>query len=400
MLVFNSLNSLTNHTMKLIVSIIYLLYVAHFAYAQQYERYKKFPDTLFQSNALGYSKKLSITVPLEFQSDDSLKSFPLIVIFDSQNQRSYNYILNSIDYLTSNEQMPSAVIVGVESSEEKRYDETQLEISDQTAFGSKNESFIMNELIPFAEKSLKTIDFYLLIGHSRYGYFTSYLLTKHADQLNAVISMSPFTTQKNVNLCDSIAKLFSSYSSTKNLYYRFGIGNDYPDNFLELNEKLNAIQSPAKTANFKGKLFNEADHTVTPGLVISTALYEIFEFWGKQQNEFIKNESKNSSSINVYLDKIQQHYSAKLNFSIGTLNGKGWYFFGENEYEKAIEAWELMMASYPNFAEGYFAIMDAKIKLKQDYAEALKKLKACLLVTEFYTEDELIDLYRDLALYL
>ena len=400
MLIFNSLNSSTNLTMKLIVSIIYLLCAAHFTYAQQYERYKKFPDILFQSNALGYSKKLSITVPLEFQSDDSLKSFPLIVIFDSQNQRSYNYILNTIDYLTSNEQMPSAVIVGVESSEEKRYDETQLEISDQTAFGSKNESFIMNELIPFAENSLKTIDFNLLIGHSRYGYFTSYLLTKQSDQLNAVISMSPFTTQKNVNLSDSIAKLFSSYSSTKNLYYRFGIGNDYPDNFLELNEMLNAIQSPAKTANFKGKLFNEADHTVTPGLVIATALYEVFEFWSNQQNEFIKNDNKNSSSLNVHLDKIQQHYGSKLNFSLGTLNGKGWYFFGEEEYEKAIEVWELMMASYPNFAEGYFAIMDAKIQLKQDYAQTLKKLKACLLVTEFYTEDELIDLYRDLALYL
>lgn len=386
--------------MKIVFSIIYLLCVTHVACAQQYERYKKLPDTLFQSIALGYSKKLSITVPLEFQSDDSLKSFPLIVIFDSQNQRSYNYILNTIDYLTSNEQMPSAVIIGVESTEEYRYGETQLECSDQAAFGSKNEAFIMDELIPFAEKSLKTIDFNLLIGHSRYGYFTSYLLTKHADQLNAVISMSPFTTQKNVNLSDSIATLYASYSSTKNLYYRFGIGNDYPDNFKELNEKLRKIKSSCKTANFKGTLFKEADHTATPGLVIGTALYEIFEFWAKQQNAFLTNESKKSASIRVHVDNIQQHYSANLNFSLGTLNGKGWSFFGEKEYEKAIEAWELLMASYPNFAEGYFGIMDAKIQLKQDYAETLKKLKACLLVTEFYTEDELIDLFRDLALYL
>jgi enterochelin esterase-like enzyme len=385
--------------MKLVFSIVYLLCVTHFAYTQQYERYKKLPDTLFQSNALGYSKKLSITVPLEFQSDDSLKSFPLIVIFDSQNQRSYNYILNTIDYLTSNEQIPSAVIIGVESTEEYRYGETQLECSDQSAFGSKNEVFIMDELIPFAEKTLKTIDFNVLIGHSRYGYFTSYLLTKHADQLNAVISMSPFTTEKNVNLSDSIAKLYASYSSRKNLYYRYGIGNDYPDDFNELNEKLNTIQSPSKTANFEGTLFKEADHTVTPGLIIGTALYEIFEFWSKQQNEFTYNDSKNSSSIRVHLDNVEQHYSAKLNFSFGTLNGKGWFFFGEKEYIKAIEAWELMMVSYPNFAEGYFGIMDAKIQLKQDYSETLKKLKECLLTTEFYTEDELIELYKEVAIY-
>ena len=34
--------------------------------------------------------------------------FPVILLFDRQNERSFGYILRSIDYLTSTEQMPAA----------------------------------------------------------------------------------------------------------------------------------------------------------------------------------------------------------------------------------------------------------------------------------------------------
>ena len=53
---------------------------------------------------------VALTVPLEWQEDID-RRFPLIVIFDSQNKRSHGYMLRTIDYLTSNEQMPASVIV-------------------------------------------------------------------------------------------------------------------------------------------------------------------------------------------------------------------------------------------------------------------------------------------------
>ncbi len=381
--------------MKYYLFLFFSITLLAAANSQNLERYKKLDDTLFFSKALGFDKKLSIIVPIEFQKNDSLNRFPLIILFDSQNQRSYNYIINTIDYLTSNEQMPSSVIIGVESTQEKRYGETQLEISDKEVFGSKNENFIMEELTAFARKELQVKGFITLIGHSRYGYFTSYLLTKYPEKLNAVISLSPFTIQKNVNLSDSIATLYANYSSKKHLYYRFGIGQDYPENFEELDTKLAKVHTPSKAANFNGQFYPEADHNVTPGLRIATALFEVFEFWSKQQNKFMKNELKDFSSLKQLSENIQQHYGADLSFSLGTLNGKGWYFFGEGEFEKAIQAWELMLLAYPNFADGYFAIIEAKKELKQDYSEVLKKLKTCLSTTEFYSKEELIELLKE-----
>ena len=63
-----------------------------------------------------------------------------------------------------------------------------------------------------------------------------------------------------------------------------------------------------------------------------------------------------------------------MEFSLGILNGKGWYFYNEKEYEKAIEAWKILIDSYPNFSEGYLYIMDAQIQLNQDISETVKYL--------------------------
>lgn len=381
--------------MKLITSIFSLVFISAAVCGQQYERYKALADTVLYSKSLGYSKKISLTVPVEYQRDTKENSFPLIIVFDSQNQRSYNYILRTIDYLTSNEQMPASVIIGVESTQENRYKETQLAISDTAAFGSKNAQFIFDELIPFAYNNHKANNFNLLIGHSRYGYFTSYLLTRYAHVLNAVISLSPFMSQRNVNLADSIVDLYTNYALNKNLYYRFGIGNDYPEDFEELNSKLDKIRLSNNKANFKGTLFIEADHNSTPGLTIGTALYEVFEFWSKQQNLYISNDNNDINSIRTLSDSITFHYGAPLKYSLGTLNGKGWLFYNEKQYLPAIEAWEKMMQEYPDFSEGYLYIINARIELKQNYAATLQLLKNSLETTEFYSAEELIELRNE-----
>lgn len=362
-------------------------------FSQNYERYKELKDTTIFSKNLGFEKKISVLVPKEWQKETK-NNFPLIIVFDRQNRRSNKYILNTIDYLTSNEQMPSSVIVSVESEQRYRYIETQYKISDPNGLALENEKFIFEELIPMAEREYKASSFRLLVGHSRYGYFTSSLFNSRTNELNAIISMSPFYVQKNVDLADSISKLNKrSFHSKK--YYRFGIGNDYPDDFTRMDSVITRrIHNPF--LDIKGFRFKEADHNATPGLLISTALYQIFENWSGIQSKYISNKQKDLE-IKPLLDKeILSTYGAKLNFSLGILNGKGWYFYNEKQYEKAIQAWRILMDYYPNFSEGYLYIADAQIKLKQSYSETVKEFTASLANSEFYTEKEKKDLETEL----
>ena len=361
-------------------------------FGQDYESYKKLLDTTITSKYLGFEKNITITVPFEWQKKLS-HEFPLIIVFDRQNQRSHNFILNTIDYLTSNEQMPSSIIISVESEQKYRYLETLHKATNEKGLADENEKFIFDELIPLAEMQYYASAFRLFIGHSRYGYFTSSLLISRINELNGVISLSPFFTQTNVDLSDSIQTIENqAFISRK--YYRFGIGNDYPSDFLLMDSVITQLNN--SELNAKGFLFKEADHNVTPGLTIGISLYEIFEDWAKIQSKYISNDQKDLKIITTLEEDIIATYGNPIGFSIGILNGKGWYFYNEKEYKKAIEAWSILMNSYPNFSEGYLYIMDAQVQLNQDIYETIEKFNESLAKSDIYSETEKNELIKEI----
>jgi predicted alpha/beta superfamily hydrolase len=381
-------------TRQTFILTIFLGLLTSSLFGQNYERYKKLLDTTLTSKHLGFDKKITITVPIEWQKDVN-RNFPLIIVFDKQNARSHNYVLNTIDYLTSNEQMPSSIIISIKSEQKYRYIETQYKQSDKNGLATENEGFLFEELIPLAENKYKASTFRIFIGHSRYGYFTSSLLFSRINELNGVVSLSPFFNQKNVSLTDSIANLKNQIISTRK-YYRFGIGNDYPSDFIEMDSVIKNHKTPLFDS--KGFFFKEADHNTTPGLTIGISLYEIFEEWSKIQSKYISNEQKELNILDSLEREIFSNYGNKLEFSLGTLNGKGWYFYNEGQFEKAIEAWKILIKSYPNFSEGYLYILDAQIKLKRknDYSETIERFNASLASSNFYSEIEKNELIQEL----
>jgi enterochelin esterase-like enzyme len=378
---------------QIIILVLILGLLTPSLFGQSYERYKTLVDTTITSKHLGFNKNISITVPFEWQKELN-RNFPLIIIFDHQNQRSHNYILNTIDYLTSNEQMPSSIIVSIESEQQYRYLETLHKASSKDGLALENEKFIFEELIPLVENNYNASSFRLFIGHSRYGYFTTSLLFSRIHELNGVISLSPFFTQKNVDLTDSISKLKNQEFNSRKYYY-FGIGNDYPNDFIKMDSVTKEQNN--KLLNAKGFHFKEADHNATPGLTIGISLYEIFEDWSNIQSKYFSNEQKELNSINSLEKEILSNYGSRLEFSLGILNGKGWSFYNERQFEKAIEAWEILMRSYPNFSEGYLYILDAQIQLKKDISQTVERFNDSLAKSNIYSEKEKNELLQELA---
>jgi predicted alpha/beta superfamily hydrolase len=380
-------------TLKHFVTILLITLLSSSLFSQTYERYKKLEDISIQSKNLGFEKKISITVPVEWQRNVD-KKFPLIIIFDKQNARSHNYIINAIDYLTGNEQMPSSVIVSVNSDQEHRYQETQYKISDSSGLAAENEAFIFNELIPLMEKDYKASNFRLLIGHSRYGYLTSSIFCTKTNAINAVIAMSPFFSQKNTNLTQSINNLKNQTFANKK-YFRFGIGNDYPDDYRIMDSIIKIANLPSNV-DIKGSYFKEATHNATPGLLITIALYEIFEKWNTIQVKYLS-KSQTDLGIKAALSKqIVENYGTDINFSLGILNGKGWEFYNDKQYAKAIQAWKILLDTYPNFSEAYLYIIDAKIQLKENYQEDIALFQKSLSNSEFYKNAEKEEFQKEL----
>ncbi|MFZ6051221.1 alpha/beta hydrolase-fold protein [Halocola ammonii] len=364
--------------------LLALLLSASVLQSQTYERYKILLDTTLESKALGFEKNIKVTVPFTWQENLG-SEFPLIVVFDSQNQRSHGYILNTIDYLSSTEQMPLAVVISVESTQEHRLSETLHSISGERGMLEKNEMFLFEELIPLAEEKWKASKYRIFVGHSRYGYFTTSLFHNRIDELNAVIALSPFYTQTNVNLVDSLAQLENLDLSTKK-YYRYGVEGAYLEHYNAIDSLLSDFDNPMIDAD--GRFFLEADHNAVPGLTIAPALYDIFEYWAEGQAIYFSNENKDVGQLKIQSANIRQHYGSDFSFGLGVLNGKGWYFYNEGEFDLAIAAWRELLRAYPSFSEGYLYIFYAEQEMERDTQKTISDLKASLKVSKFYSEAE------------
>lgn len=377
--------------MKRHISVVLLacciLGFAHVVHGQKFESYRLLGDTIWTSTNLGYERPLQIHVPLEFQKENKQRKYPVILIFDQQNKRAYQYLLSTIDYLTSVDQMPASIIVGVQSNELYRYYETQLIQADPSAKGEQNEQFIMHELLPWIQKSLQGSTFTLLMGHSRYGFFTTHLWQKYPAKIQACIASSPFFLQENVNLVDSMENAIKKSKSLANhRYYSFGIGNDYPDEYKKMTEKIASYK--LNNLHIKGDLFQEADHHATPGLLANQSLYRIFEYWNTSQIKYFKNSSAQKEVLNSSMKEIEQHYGSAFSFSLGTMNGKGWDYYGKEQYQQAIDAWTMAIEYYPSFTEFYLFIAGAYKKLGKPYIEWINRFKKELPKSEFYSAEE------------
>lgn len=351
---------------------------------QEYNVYKPKIDTSFVSKYLAYEKKISITLPEDWQ-ENSAKKYPLIIIFDSQNKRSYNQIINTIDYLTASDQMPLSIIIGIESDSDKRTNEAKSSFSDKNGKANLTENYLFNELIPFAESTLRANKFRVLIGHSWFGHFTTSMFSKNINKLNAVIALDPFYKQENVSLTDSIHKLNLQDFKYKK-YYRYAIGKDYPQDLIQI--KKVEEQNLNQKLDIKGQVYPLAFHNAVPGLGIGEALYDVFEYWSIQQLDFFKHTNKSVNIISKLEQNLFNHYGSNLNFSLGILNGKGWAFYDDEEYEKAIKTWEKLIEQYPHFSEAYLYIIDAQKLLKIDTSLTEKKFKDNLNQSNYYSQSE------------
>lgn len=379
--------------MKLFLAAVFaLLCSLSHLFAQDFEQYRHLLDTNFHSEALGFSREISVTVPQDWQPETG-KRFPLTIVFDRQNPRSHGHVLRTIDYLSSTDQMPGTVVLSIASEPQHRRRETQHKASSPEGQLEQNVRFLFEELIPYAESELHAGDFRMFIGHSRYGYFCTALFLQHPERLNATISASPFFFQKNVNLIDSLA-LLDGKVLPAHRYHRFSIGNDYPEDQAAMEQAMPGLNHPQ--VDFKGWYFPRAGHNATPGIMISQALYEIFEEYARQSDSYLAENNLDGASADSLMKQVEAHYGSHLPFSLGILNGKGWFFYNQESYAEAAEAWKIMVREYPAFAEGYLYLYDALARLGKPDPELLLTFERELARSPMYSEADRRDWMEEL----
>jgi enterochelin esterase-like enzyme len=128
--------------------------------------------------------------------------YPITILFDSQHERTYPLIINAIDLLTSESQMPESILVGVPFTSQNRLYLTSNEKqkNDSLSGIERMELFLFNELIPELQRKYQANSYIALIGHSRTAFLANYLTFKRPSKINLAVALSGFYNDNPLSL--------------------------------------------------------------------------------------------------------------------------------------------------------------------------------------------------------
>lgn len=189
---------------------------------------------MYQSEELKlYSRYLRDTIAIDIQLPQSYfeasekVSFPLLLLLDQHNINTYLYNIQTVNILTYHAQIPELIAVGIPFDESTRFYFTshQRIPGDSLTGAQRLEKFLFTELIPYLEEVYLAKGPRIIVGHSRTGYFTSYLMTQRYQDFEAAASFSGFFEE----LYDEavVLKFLKNFEQQpKNFKYYFSAGSN------------------------------------------------------------------------------------------------------------------------------------------------------------------------------
>ncbi len=225
----------------------------------------------FRSVKLGESRQLKIQLPRNYDKNVE-KTYPLFIVLDGDYL--FEAIAGNVDYYSYWDDMPEAIIVGVNQLDTREADcyyseQNYMPIKTGAAFFE----FLSMELIPHIIGTYRTANFRVAVGHGETANFINYYLFKDRPIFQAYMTISPDLAPGMIeNISERLKQV-----KTKTFYYLATSSND----IKPLKEDANALNTNLAAVENKQLLFgfDEFDgptHYSLPAYAIPKALESIF----------------------------------------------------------------------------------------------------------------------------
>jgi len=143
----------------------------------------------FQSDKLEQTRELKIQLPRGYEKNTD-KTYPLFIVLDGDYM--FEAVVGNIDYYSYWEDMPEAIVVGINQGENRVKD---CFYSEQNSLpvdsGARFFEFIGMELIPYLNETYRTANFRAIVGHGETANFVNYYLFKDKPLFHAYVVISP-----------------------------------------------------------------------------------------------------------------------------------------------------------------------------------------------------------------
>ncbi|MEL0455513.1 alpha/beta hydrolase-fold protein [Flavobacteriaceae bacterium SZ-1-7] len=225
-----------------------------------------------QSSKLGEERQIKIQLPRGYESNTEA-TYPLFVVLDGDYM--FEAVAGNVDYFSYWEDMPQAIVVGVNQFG-KRFDDTLY--SEQNSLpietGAAFFEFVGMELMPYLERNFRVGNFKVAVGHGETANFINYYLLKPQPLFQSYIVISP---ELAPNMLDYVPSVLSKIG-TKTFYYLANTKNN-SSSILQmttaLNDDISALDNENLVYDFDS--FEKPSHYSVPTHAIPSAIEGIFK---------------------------------------------------------------------------------------------------------------------------
>ncbi|MFY0713452.1 esterase [Seonamhaeicola sp. NFXS20] len=345
----------------------------------------------FQSSKLGEERQIKIQLPRGYNLNED-KIYPLFIVLDADYM--FEAVAGNADYYSYWEDMPEAIVVGVNQLD-KRYDDCMY--SEQNSLpietGAAFFEFIGTELIPYIEKNYRTANFRVAVGHGETANFINYFLLKSNPLFKAYIVISP---ELAPHMLDYLPERLNSIESK--IFYCLAYTENDSKSIKQMTKALNSDIATIENENltYKFSSFEGASHYSVPAHALPNAFESIFKvFQPISRKEYKETILELEGSPVDYLVKkyetINALFGIEKQILINDFKAISAAIEKTEQYQYYEDLGKIARKQYPEtLLGGYY--------LGRFYEEGGEPKKAMRTYQSAYTLDEIAGITKDLVL--
>ena len=358
---------------------------------------------ILQSKILNEDRPIRIYIPENIKDDE-----PLYVIYLLDGVEHFHTASGVIKSLIDYEQIPNAVLVGVDTTNRVRDYLPQVQGEPKTEFQTfvKNKwpdagqtdkflKFVSDELMPYINSHYSTNGYNTLIGHSNAGTLALYTLVNQPELFNNYIAISPNSWWSDEELKNNITKYSKNPKGNQSLFISVASeGSRFYTGVL--NTLVNLEQQAPTQLKWEYKHYPSFTHMGTILPALSDSLIHLFgDLIFKVTDEHGK--FADVSLITGYYQALSDKYGFELKIprDVYVEFAHSQQKFGNTK--KAITTLKHFTTHYPNATYSHMRLSQGYTANKQ-FKEAVTSMKQALELAKQNSRDPmLVDALQDMV---
>lgn len=268
------------------------------------------------SRTLEEERQIKIQLPRNYEKNKD-KTYPVMVVLDGDYL--FEPVAGNVDFYSYWETAPEMIVIGVNQGATREYDAYYDELNFlPSGDGADFFEFVGIELMKYLDKSFRTANFRVIVGHDFTANFINYYLLKPNPVFDGYINLSP-------DLAPEMAERISSALSRtpeKRWFYMATGSEDIKklkNDILAFDEKLRTIEN--KKLDYKFENFGNTSHYTLVGKALPSAIENIFrDYTPISQKEYQEELLPSPDSPVAYLvrryEKINTQFKVRKKIRI------------------------------------------------------------------------------------